>query len=248
MAFPQFLRETGYANPTDPNHCPWHLGHHTDLSPFPWLQSHPEHFGYFLPWMASQRDGLPIFLDVLNFEQEFAQDTTTSTPLFVDVGGASGHQCIALKQRFPRLPGRIVLQDQAHIIAQVKTSPLPGFEDIEAQPYDFFTPQPIKGARAYYLRNILHDWPNDKCKEILKNIKAGMTEDSVLLVDEMVLSERGAPWRATQLDIAMITCLAAMERSETEWRALLDDAGFKILKVWKYTEECEDCVLVATPK
>lgn len=75
-----------------------------------------------------------------------------------------------------------------------------------------------------------------------------MTEDSLLLIDEMVLSERGAPWRATQLDMAMITCLAAMERSETEWRELLEDAGFKILKIWKYTEECEDCVLVASPK
>lgn len=146
MAFPQFLRKTGYANPIDPNHCPWHLGHNTDLSPFPWLQSHPEHFGYFLPWMASQRDGLPIFLDVLNFEQEFAQGTTASTPLFVDVGGASGHQCIALKQRFPALPGRIILQDQEHIIAQVQANPLPGFEGIEAQAHDFFTPQPIKGT------------------------------------------------------------------------------------------------------
>ncbi|KAI1759503.1 putative sterigmatocystin 8-O-methyltransferase precursor [Hypoxylon sp. FL1150] len=248
MAFPQFLRKTGYANPTNPNNCPWHLGHDTDLSPFPWLQSHPEHFGYFLPWMASQRDGLPIFLDVLDFEKEFAQGTIASTPIFVDVGGASGHQCIALKQRFPTLPGRIILQDQEHIIAQVQANPLPGFGDIEAQSYDFFTPQPIKGARVYYLRNILHDWPNHKCKEILQNVRVAMTGDSLLLIDEMVLSERGAPWRATQLDMAMITCLAAMERSEREWQGLLNEAGFKILKIWKYTEECEDCVLVATLK
>jgi len=79
-------------------------------------------------------------------------------------------------------------------------------------------------------------------------MKAGMTSDSVLLIDEMVLSERGAPWRATQLDMAMITCLAAMERSEAQWRDLLDAAGFYIKKVWKYTEECEDCVLVAALK
>ncbi|KAI1372862.1 putative sterigmatocystin 8-O-methyltransferase precursor [Hypoxylon crocopeplum] len=248
MAFPRFLRETRWANPTNPSHCPWHVGHHTDMSPFPWLQSHPEHFGYFLPWMAAQREGLPIFLDAMDFEQEFAQGTTESTPLFVDVGGAVGHQCVAFKHRFPNLPGRIILQEQAHVISQVKENPLPGFEGIEAEPYDFFTPQPIKGARAYYLRNILHDWPADKCKEILQNIKVGMTKDSVLLIDEMVLSECGAPWRATQLDIAMITCLAAMERTLREWRALLDDAELMILKIYKYTEECEDCVLVAVPK
>ncbi|KAI2613378.1 putative sterigmatocystin 8-O-methyltransferase precursor [Hypoxylon sp. NC1633] len=247
-AFPRFLRETGYANSTDPSHCAWHVGHQSDLSPFPWLQSHAEHFEYFLPWMATQRDGLPIFLDVFDFQQELAQGTTDSTAIFVDVGGVVGHQCIALKQRFPTLPGRIILQDQSHIIDQVKQNPLPGFEGIEAEPYDFFTPQPIEGARAYYMRNILHDWPDDKCKEILHNVKAGMTEQSVLLIDEMVLSERGAPWRATQLDMAMMTCLAAKERSEPEWRALLDDAGYEISKIWKYTEECEDCVLVAVPK
>ncbi|KAI1140004.1 putative sterigmatocystin 8-O-methyltransferase precursor [Hypoxylon sp. FL0543] len=248
MAFPRFLRQNGYVNPTDPNHCPWHLGHDTDLSPFPWLQSHPEHLGYFLPWMTAQRDGLPIFLDVLDFEREFARNTTPSTPLFVDIGGAIGHQCVALKRRFPELPGRIILQEQAHVISQVKENPLPGFEGIEAQSYDFFTPQPIKGARTYYLRNILHDWPDHKCKEILQNIKAAMTGDSVLLIDEMVLSERGAPWRATQLDIAMITCLAATERTEADWQALLNNSGFKIKKIWKYTDECEDCVLVAIPK
>ncbi|KAI1407192.1 putative sterigmatocystin 8-O-methyltransferase precursor [Hypoxylon sp. FL1857] len=248
MAFPRFLRQNGYANPTDPSYCPWHLGHDTDLSPFPWLQSHPEHFGYFLPWMAAQRDGLPIFLDVIDFQREFAQGSTPSTPLFVDVGGAVGHQCIALKKRFPELPGRIILQEQAHVIHQVKENPLPGFEGIEAEAYDFFTPQPIKGARAYYLRNILHDWPNHKCKEILQNIKMAMSKDSAILIDEMVLSECGAPWRATQLDIAMITCLAAMERTEADWRALLDESGLKIQKTRKYTDECEDCVLVAIPK
>ncbi|KAI0110614.1 putative sterigmatocystin 8-O-methyltransferase precursor [Hypoxylon sp. NC0597] len=248
MAFPRFLRQNGYVNPTNPSYCPWHLGHDTSLSPFPWLQSHPEHLGYFLPWMATQRDGLPIFLDVLDFEREFAQDTTPSTPLFVDIGGAVGHQCIALKKKFPELPGRVILQEQEHVISQVKENPLPGFEGIEAQPYDFFTPQPIKGARAYYLRNILHDWPNHKCKEILQSIQAAMTEDSVLLIDEMVISERGATWRATQLDIAMATCLAAMERTEADWRALLDNSGFTIQKIWKYTNECEDCVLVVVPQ
>ncbi|CAJ2500564.1 Uu.00g034170.m01.CDS01 [Anthostomella pinea] len=145
------------------------------------------------------------------------------------------------------MSGRIILQEQPHVIGQVKTAPLPGFEGIEAQPYDFFTPQPIKGARAYYLRNILHDWPDHKCKEILQNIRAGMTDESVLLIDEMVLSKRDAPWQATQLDMAMMTCLAAKERSEFEWRTLLGDAGFEVRSIRRYTEGCQDCVLVVAP-
>jgi len=248
-ALPQYLRETGYKNPSDMSYCPWHVGHRTAQSPFDWLQSHPEHMEVFLPWMTVQREGLPIFLDVIDFQKEFAQEITDdSTAVFVDVGGAMGHQCVALKQRHPELRGRIVLQDQAHIIEQVKANPMPGFDGIGVESYDFFTPQTIRGARAYYLRNILHDWPTHKCAEILANIKSGMTEDSVLLIDEMVLPERDAPWRTAQLDMVMMTCFGATERTEAEWRALLDDAGLKITKIWKYTDECEDCVIVAKLK
>ncbi|KAI1458696.1 putative sterigmatocystin 8-O-methyltransferase precursor [Annulohypoxylon moriforme] len=244
-SLPKFLRHNGYTNPTDPTHCPWQIGHGTGETAFPWIQSYPDHTEYFLSWMAAQREGLPIFLDVMDFEKEMAQDTTESTVVFVDVGGAMGHQSIALKQRFPDLPGRIILQERPQVISQIKENPLPGFEGIEAESYDFFTPQPIKGARVYYLRNILHDWPSHKCKEILKSIKAGMTEDSVMLIDEMVLSERGAPWRAAQLDITMAACFAGMERTKAEWNALLSDVGLRLVKIWKYTEECEDCVIEA---
>ncbi|KAK7755795.1 hypothetical protein SLS62_002080 [Diatrype stigma] len=247
-ALPQFLRETGYKNPTNPNNCPWQLGHLTDQSPFAWLQSHPEMREFFLPWMAHQRDGLPTIFDVVDFQQELGQNTDSSTILFVDMGGALGHQCIALKQRNPGLPGRIVLQEQAHMIEQVRVNPLPGFEGIEAEVHDFFTPQPLKGARAYYLRNIFHDFPNDKCVEILRNLKPAMTSESVVLIDEMVFPERDVHWRATQLDMSMMTCLAATERSESEWRVLIDEAGFKIVKIWKYTQAIHDSVIVVVPK
>ncbi|KAI0026095.1 putative sterigmatocystin 8-O-methyltransferase precursor [Xylariomycetidae sp. FL0641] len=251
-ALPRYLRANGYEDVTDPSSCPWHMGHNTSMSPFEWLNTHPDHMAYFLPWMGLKIEGLPIFLDALDFQQEFAQNTNESTPVFVDVGGAMGHKAIAVKQRFkqrcPELIGRIILQDRPEVIEQVKAQPLPGFDGIEAQAYDFTTPQPVQGARAYYFCNIFHDWPDEMCKTILENVKAAMTEDSVVLIDEMVLSERGAPWRATQLDMAMLTCLAAKERTEAEWRALLDEAGFKILKIVKYTEECEDCVIVVVPK
>ncbi|KAI0798392.1 S-adenosyl-L-methionine-dependent methyltransferase [Xylaria sp. FL0064] len=245
-ALPEFLRKTNYANVTDGANCPWYLGHKTDKQAFEWAKERPDMMGHFMSWMVSQRDGLPIFLDVIDFEKEFAVQEATD-PAFVDIGGALGHQCIALRQKHPGLIGRIILQDREEVIQQVKTHPLPGFEGIETQSYDFFTPQPVKGARAYYLRNILHDWPDHKCIEILTNNKSAMTKESRILIDEMVLPERGAPWRATQLDLAMSTCFAAMERSRADWDSLLNRAGPKILKIWKYTDQLDDCIIVAVP-
>lgn len=259
MQYPRFLREVQYTNAVDPLHCPWQLAHNTDQPPFLWLQSHPDHFNYFIRWMTANREGLPIWLDVFPFQEKLCKGATPETPVFVDIGGANGHQCIALRAHFPNLVGRVILQDTPQVIGQV-----PPMEGIEPMIYDFWTPQPIKGmfrasyivlsltfsigARAYYLRNILHDWPDDKCRLILQNIMSAMTKDSVIVIDEMVLPEIGANWRATQLDITMATCLAAQERSRSQWYELLESVGLSIVDIHVYTDELQDSVIMAVPK
>ncbi|KAI0836395.1 putative sterigmatocystin 8-O-methyltransferase precursor [Hypoxylon sp. FL0890] len=245
---PQFLRESEYADITDPNHLPWHLAHNTEEDFWMWVQKNPLQLEHFLSWMQCYRSGLPTFIDVVNIKQEIAPGVTDSTLLFVDIGGARGHNCIALKRKYPRLPGRVVLQDLPDVIQRVKTSPLPDFEGIEAEPYDFFTPQPLKGARVYYLSSVLHDWPDHKCVEILQNVKVAMTAESKIFIDEIVLPERGTPWRAAQFDLMMLSSYCGGERSYADWHALLDEAGLKILKVVEYTEQFKESVIVAVPK
>jgi demethylsterigmatocystin 6-O-methyltransferase len=145
-AIPQYLRETKYANFSDGEYTPWNLGHQTDKHTFEWLKERPESLNHFMGWMVSQRVGLPMFLDVFDFEKEFASGADENTPVFIDVGGSVGHQCIAVRRRFPNLVGRNILQEREEVIEQVQKSPLPGFEGIEALAYNFFTPQPIKGT------------------------------------------------------------------------------------------------------
>ncbi|KAF2965716.1 hypothetical protein GQX73_g7861 [Xylaria multiplex] len=247
-AMPRFLRENKSATLADPAHIPWYQGQDTPDPIFKWINDRPEVLRNFMGWMAGQRDGLPTFLSVVDFEKEFASGTAASTPVFVDVGGSLGHQCIAVRRKHPDLVGRVVLQDLPSTIEKVRASPLPGFDSVEVMPHDFFTPQPLQGARVYYLRNVLHDWPDDKCVEILQNIKPAMTPESRILVDEMILPEKGAPWRATQQDFIMGACVAAQERSHGEWLALFDRAGLRIETMWKYTEELSDHLISLVPK
>jgi len=145
LAFPQFLRETGYANPIDPKHTPFNLGTRTEQTLFEWIKDHPDTLLHFNTWMSVQRDPRSTFLDVLPFDQELANGTDDDSILFVDIGGSRGHQCIAFRKRYPHLRGRVILQDLPHVISQVKTDPLPGFERIETDAHDMFTPQTIKG-------------------------------------------------------------------------------------------------------
>jgi demethylsterigmatocystin 6-O-methyltransferase len=98
------------------------------------------------------------------------------------------------------------------------------------------------------MRNVLHDWPDHKCVEILGNIKAAMTADSRILIDEMVVREVGAPWRATQLDLLMGSAYAAAERTYTEWESLLDKAGLKISEIRKCADEDDHSIIVGIPK
>jgi demethylsterigmatocystin 6-O-methyltransferase len=104
------------------------------------------------------------------------------------------------------------------------------------------------GAKAYYLRNILHDWPDDRCPLTLSHIKAAMAQDSLLLIDEMVIPTKGAHEISMQVDMTMYGNFASEERTEKRWKELLDAAGFKIEKVYTYyQDELKDCIIVATP-
>ena len=220
--------------------------------------------------MTACHEGQNIFLDVFPFDKEIGIDSEPETPLFVDVGGSIGHQCAALKKKFPNIPGRVILQDLPPVIAQAIPT-----EGVELMVHDFMTEQPIKGmvapalplqhptanlcsvldpniidvgAKAYYLRNIMHDYSDDKCALILRQITKAMNQDSVILIDDMILPNQGANWHATQLDLTMMASLGAMERTEKQWYALMDSAGLKIKSICTYTAELRDSIIVAVPK
>lgn len=94
----------------------------------------------------------------------------------------------------------------------------------------------------------MHDWPDDRCIIILDHIIKVMDKDSVILIDDMVLPNQGAHWRATQLDLTMMAELAAMERTEKQWYSMLDAAGLKVRQIYTYTPELRDSIIVAVPK
>ncbi|KAG6368742.1 hypothetical protein INS49_002956 [Diaporthe citri] len=197
--------------------------------------------------MATLRDGMPNWFDLVDFRQEIlhGHDTDPSVPLFVAVGGAMGQQSIFFKNAYSDLQGRVIVQDQAQVVSQIETTPLPGFEGIEAMAHDFFKPQPIKGARACYLRMIFHDWPGHKAVEILRHLRDAMNEGSYLLIDDTVLSEKQAPWKAAFLDMTMMCQLGAQERTKAEWERLTAESGFKILKICEYAPDAQESLIIA---
>lgn len=109
------------------------------MTTFAWLQQHPEMFDYFNQWMAVQCEGMPTWLSVYPIEEE-TKGLNPENPVFVDVGGDIGHQCLALKTKYPHLPGRLILQDIPPTVE--KAIPM---QDVEVLVHYFFQAQPIKG-------------------------------------------------------------------------------------------------------
>ena len=103
------------------------------------------------------------------------------------------------------------------------------------------------GAAIYYLRYVLHDHPNEKCGEILKHQMAAMGPGSVLLIDELIIPDKGASIMATQSDITMMTVFGALERTRSDWLELLGAAGMRINEIYEYDSEMGYGVIEAVP-
>ena len=103
-----------------------------------------------------------------------------------------------------------------------------GLEDrCEAVECDFFKKIP-SGSDAYFMSNILHDWSDKQCQIILTNCHRAMKPESILLVVEMVVPPGNLPSIAKLLDLEMLVTTGGRERTEKEFKTLLESSGFKL--------------------
>ena len=95
-------------------------------------------------YMAVRRRSKTTWFDIFPAEAYFggAIHDDPNRALLVDIGGSTGHDVMAFKDRYPHLHGRFILQDLPEAFDKM-TAPLAG---VEIMPYDFFTPQPVKGT------------------------------------------------------------------------------------------------------
>ena len=55
---------------------------------------------------------------------------------------------------------------------------------------------------------------------------------SKILINENIVPDRGASWKITSLDWFMMALAASSERTEAQWRNLLQSVGLKIAGIW----------------
>ncbi|KAI0896495.1 putative O-methyltransferase [Annulohypoxylon nitens] len=241
---PKWLRESGHRCPSDPHDGFIQYALQTKLSVFQLFGEMPSLAKDFNVFMGNTMGARSYWVDWFPVQQQLIDDASQDSALLVDVGGGRGHDLAAFHSRYPN-KGLLVLQDLAAV-----TDKIEGLDpSIKQMTYDFFTEQPVKDARTYFYHHILHDWSDQKCLEILGQLRKAMRPGySKLLIHEMIIPEQNASTFHAVYDMAMMTFNSGMERSEKQWEELLNKAGFEVIKFWPPQEVDADGIVEAMLK
>ncbi len=151
----------------------------------------------------------------------------------IDLGGGYGALISVLLRAYPHLEGSSA--DLAYMepeaTAFLRASGV--WERAQFIATDFFEAVP-GGADCYLLKYIIHDWDDDDCLTILRNVRSA-TAGAVVLIIERIVPERIEPVRehahVVVGDINMLVATGGVERTEKEYRRLLESAGFELNRI-----------------
>lgn len=149
----------------------------------------------------------------------------------MDVGGGNGVLLASILCAYSGLHG--VLADLPHVIERARERLfLAG--DLQArsrlQFCDFFQDVPA-GCRAYLMKQVIHDWDDERAHRILTNCRRAVPKDGVLLLVEYIVPEGNSSSVAKTADITMMLLTGGKERTLAEYRALLEGASFRVNRV-----------------
>jgi hypothetical protein len=155
----------------------------------------------------------------------------SSIQTLVDVAGGEGLLIASILKSNPTLKG--VVFDQPHVIERAKRFlEVEGLlERCQQAAGNFFESVP-EGGDAYILKYIIHDWDDERAIAILKQCHKVMPDNGKLLVVEKVIPPGNQPSISKFFDLHMLAVTSGgRERTEAEYRALFEKAGFKLTRI-----------------
>ena len=199
-----------------PHEAAWNTGR------FAYLRAHPQEARLFDAMMAN-------FPDNRHAAIAGAYDFGSAN-LIVDIGGGNGAALRQILGRFSTARGLVF--DLPDVVASVPQDMLQdGRLTIQGGSFFDFCPP---GADLYLIIRVLHDWPDDECRRILRNCRAVTGSDTRLLIGEQLLEADAARGDAAGylIDVQMMTMFGtARARTELEFRELLQETGFSLRRV-----------------
>jgi hypothetical protein len=216
----------------------WDLAH--GMTWVEYYGRNPERSANFNRSMAEHtRDAAPGILDVADLDRFDS---------IMDVGGGDGTLIAAVLRAHPGLEGA-VFDLPAGLEAAPATLDAAGVaKRCRLEPGDFFDSVP-GGVDAYLLKQVLHDWDDESSVAILRNLRRAISPGGQVLIVERVLPELASrdDLQSLLIDVLMLVVTGGRERTEPEFRALLEAAGFELSRLTGPISPFDYFVVEGTP-
>jgi hypothetical protein len=168
----------------------------------------------------------------------------STTKHLIDIGGGEGALVRAVLGLHPHVSAVLFDRPLAVEGARKRLTSLSSEGRCDFVVGDFFVEVPA-GGDTYTLKDIVHDWDDDRAIAVLRNVRRAMASSARLLLIERVLPPGAAPSPAKLVDLSMLVLTGGRERTEAAYRDLLERAGFAVSAVTAVNDEIS--VLEATP-
>lgn len=143
-----------------------------------------------------------------------------------DIGGGHGHLVCSFLAKYPHLTGTVLELPVVAAREDLHLADSMGVGDrCRYVGGDMFADVP--SADAYLMKMILHDWNDEECISILRNIARASQPGSRLFVVEHIIPDPGTPHFAKLFDIHMMCWGTGRERTAGEYAALLEQSGWR---------------------
>jgi len=151
-------------------------------------------------------------------------------PTIVDVGGGHGRLLAAILAATPGAHG--ILYDLSQVVAGAATllHEHNVSHRVRIASGSFLDGVP-PGGDAYVLKNIIHDWSDEKAVQILCRVRAAAGPAAVVLLIEWVLPDHHREFPGHVVDLEMLVQATGRERTAPEYRCLLEQAGLEMTQV-----------------
>lgn len=192
------------------------------VSEYEYLAQHPEEASHFNAAMIGFHGDEPAaIVEAYSF---------SGSGTVVDVGGGSGNLLGTILPANPSLRG--VLFERLQVLPDAKrnleaTGVANRCEFVGGDFLDAVT----EGGDVYIVSHYIHNWDEANCMRILANCRRAMSPRGRLLIVEAVVSAGDDPDPAKILDLAMLLVPGGQERTENEYRMLLEKTGFRLTRV-----------------
>jgi hypothetical protein len=147
----------------------------------------------------------------------------------VDVGGGHGRLLHSILSTAPSLQG--ILYDLPEVVANA-TFVAPDVAEGRAEIVGgSFLESVPSGADSYILSGVIHDWSDADALRLLKNCRQAIAKDGRLLLATAIAKDATSQADSRNFMDVYMMLYGGRERSESDLRALLQTAGFSVLRI-----------------